>query len=669
MASYLGIPGAQHPKADVVRLTKDWLQAHTELQWLMIVDNADDVELFFGPKQEARTLVAEKERTYSNLAQYFPRCPQGAILVTTRDKQIGVKFSMGPALVELKPLKASDSFDLISRMIGTRPKEKEEIDRLLVLLDHLPLAVAQAAAFIQENTLTVGQYLGLLEKPAKDTYEVLSIEFEALGRSPEVPNAVTATLILSLDKVKERNPRAGQILSRIAFYDRQDIPQELLLQKNGKIDLDFVQACGLLKAFSLLLDTSTPGIFGCHRLVHITIRIWLARNNQLDINAIQALSFVLTSFPDQPCIEDWSKCALYLPHALSLIRVMESLELQNRSAMYSMYYLVLMVSKYLWDRRRLEEITPLNSLGLRIAESLFKKNDPRILRIKHRRATELLAMHRLREAEELELQVLVPYHNLPYDQQFLFSLTGLAEIWKLQGQVEPAERLLNCAETIAQKILDKQESKHADIQADLAEIYRLEGRLPEAESLAREYLLALESRAGDHSLLMLKFQKCLALVLRAQGRYLEEKECLSEMLQKQTAILGSDNPEVLQTMDMIASNLHAQGCDEEACLKLPQSCEIPEKGLGSHSSATAVRLDIASASSIKQISTSSFLKYTFDTHHTPEITKQYEDFFQHLERRCRNVVVKDQPNSAVFGKRNWLNLIRSRGSGQNLRKY
>lgn len=39
-----------------------------------------------------------------------------------------------------------------------------EIGKLADLLDYLPLAMVQAAAFIEENMISVGEYLGLCEE-------------------------------------------------------------------------------------------------------------------------------------------------------------------------------------------------------------------------------------------------------------------------------------------------------------------------------------------------------------------------------------------------------------------------------------------------------------------------------------------------------------------------
>ncbi|KAK0728340.1 hypothetical protein B0T26DRAFT_800118 [Lasiosphaeria miniovina] len=67
--------------------------------------------------------------------------------------------------------------------------------------DHLPLALVQAAAFIEANTITVGEYLRLLDKGDRRLVDLLGEEFETVGRDLETPRAVAETWILSFEQI------------------------------------------------------------------------------------------------------------------------------------------------------------------------------------------------------------------------------------------------------------------------------------------------------------------------------------------------------------------------------------------------------------------------------------------------------------------------------------
>jgi hypothetical protein len=69
----------------------------------------------------------------------------------------------------------------------------DELEEVTGELEGLPLALAQAAAFIQMNSLPLHDYLKLCKKNDEMKTKLLSECFEAPGRDSAVPNSVTAT--------------------------------------------------------------------------------------------------------------------------------------------------------------------------------------------------------------------------------------------------------------------------------------------------------------------------------------------------------------------------------------------------------------------------------------------------------------------------------------------
>ncbi|EED19716.1 kinesin, putative [Talaromyces stipitatus ATCC 10500] len=67
-------PGRDDPKCDVLELVKKWLSDETNGNWLMILDNADDVDLFFNTLGDNMPLV-----------DYLPYVSHGSILLNYND--------------------------------------------------------------------------------------------------------------------------------------------------------------------------------------------------------------------------------------------------------------------------------------------------------------------------------------------------------------------------------------------------------------------------------------------------------------------------------------------------------------------------------------------------------------------------------------------------------
>lgn len=259
-------------------------------------------------------------------------------------------------------------------------------------------------------------------------------------------------------------------------------------------------------------------------------------------------------------------CATYLPHALSLITHIVDLGEQFRDLVLE---LVFDVSKYLWDRA--QDTSALNKLGLQIAKQIHKQGNPRLLRMKHRVASEF----RSEEAEELEMQVLRCRPEGYMAVHFVFSLYGLAEVWKKQGRLESAERLLQCL----LKTLEPSSSKRAEAVIELADVFRLQKRFEEMESMLQTASSTVVLRR-NYNILELKLKKCVACGLQDQGKTAEAETQFSELLTSQMALLGSDHLEVLETNAEIATLLKSQGHSEKAVRMLSECCSTTGNVIG-----------------------------------------------------------------------------------------
>ncbi|KAL2139346.1 hypothetical protein VTI28DRAFT_5308 [Corynascus sepedonium] len=93
------VPGYDDPQTDVLPLLKEWLERKHRGRWLMVIDNADDMEAFFGQQ------TGPKDGRFSshegNLGRFIPECSRGAILVTTRNLQTGSRLTKGKRLIEV----------------------------------------------------------------------------------------------------------------------------------------------------------------------------------------------------------------------------------------------------------------------------------------------------------------------------------------------------------------------------------------------------------------------------------------------------------------------------------------------------------------------------------------------------------------------------------------
>ena len=162
IAQKIGIRGFEDPNVDKLDLIKNWLEGDRSGRWLLVLDNMDDLGIRYGSNR---------------LIDQLPICTRGSILLTTRDKAVGLKFAGPKRLISVGALENSDSGVLLSHKLSTTATI-DDLHRLAVVLENVPLSLVHAAAFIAVNDLSVTEYLDLYNKSESSKTELLSEEFE-----------------------------------------------------------------------------------------------------------------------------------------------------------------------------------------------------------------------------------------------------------------------------------------------------------------------------------------------------------------------------------------------------------------------------------------------------------------------------------------------------------
>jgi len=134
LAVALEIVDTKAPVMQAVETCLRWLRQHGN--WLLIFDNAEDPQF---------------------LISYIPDGP-GQVLVTTRD----IRWGQLCEIVELDVLARKESVGLLSRSVPRITAGQAGL--IAEALGDLPLAVAQAGAFMAESRLDPGKYLELLQR-------------------------------------------------------------------------------------------------------------------------------------------------------------------------------------------------------------------------------------------------------------------------------------------------------------------------------------------------------------------------------------------------------------------------------------------------------------------------------------------------------------------------
>lgn len=119
IADRLQLPGRLDPKVDIPRLVRNWLCDETNGQWTIILDNADDIEVFY-PKQ-GHAKIGQVSNSIISLTDYLPQSCNGSILITSRSKDTAARLAGGyHNIKEIDRLNEGQALQLLQKSCKTR---------------------------------------------------------------------------------------------------------------------------------------------------------------------------------------------------------------------------------------------------------------------------------------------------------------------------------------------------------------------------------------------------------------------------------------------------------------------------------------------------------------------------------------------------------------------
>ena len=280
---------------DPVASVHGMLAAHPA-QWLLVFDNAPDrasVVAFLPPAGRGRVLMTSRN-------QIWP--PGQALDVPVLDPEVAAEF-------------------LVNR---TGDPDRQAALDLAGGLGGLPLALEQAAAYIQATGDTLAGYLASFQQRRPDML--------ARGEATGYDSTVAATWALTFEQLEQSAPQAAGLLRLLACCAPEAVPLRLLLQSRTGLaeqlgsqvavvlvplledELAAGDAIAALRGYSLI-SAAGSGLVSVHRLVQAVTADQMPA--ELAAGWRQAAAAVIqAALPGDPRVPaDWPMFALLLPHA------------------------------------------------------------------------------------------------------------------------------------------------------------------------------------------------------------------------------------------------------------------------------------------------------------------------------------------------------------------
>ncbi|KAJ5660387.1 hypothetical protein N7507_006838 [Penicillium longicatenatum] len=292
IATVAEIPGRHDPKMNILHLVYQWLCDTHNGNWLMVLDNADDDGIFFSGGNESH------ER--GPLVNFLPQAAHGSILVTSRNG-LAARNLVGSDghVIDVQPMNEEESLALLRARIPA-PHLGEDTKALVQALEYIPLAITQAGSYITSGSsrVTVSRYLRLFrENESNQTHLLQHEDAQDLRWDPSIRNAVITTWQLSFEQIRHDRPAATDLLALMSMFDRQGIP-EVLVRGDGD-GLQFEDALAPLINYSLVRADTKTASFDMHRLVQLSVRIWLEIHLELARWQQKSRAIMAQMFPNR----------------------------------------------------------------------------------------------------------------------------------------------------------------------------------------------------------------------------------------------------------------------------------------------------------------------------------------------------------------------------------
>ena len=98
-------------------------------------------------------------------------------------------------------------------------------------LTYLPLAIAQAAAYLNMNRISIAKYLLLLRNTEQDIVGLISRELYNDTRYRDSANAVATTWVISFHQIYKRDVAAADLLAFLSCVEWKAIPYSLFAER------------------------------------------------------------------------------------------------------------------------------------------------------------------------------------------------------------------------------------------------------------------------------------------------------------------------------------------------------------------------------------------------------------------------------------------------------
>ncbi|KAJ5190029.1 Acyl transferase/acyl hydrolase/lysophospholipase [Penicillium cf. griseofulvum] len=552
-------------REDVKRLVKDHLSRPSTGRWLLIFDNADEIDMW----------TDSQISTTGGLKDYLPMSNQGAIVFTTRSNKVAQYLAATDVIeiAEMDELKATLVLrnSLISKELL---HDTESTRKLLSRLTFLPLAIVQAASFINENRLTLANYVDLLDGQEQSAISLLSEDFEDKGRYKSIRNPVATTWLTSFEQIRQQSRLATDYLCFISCIKEKDILISLLPPASN---IEQQKAIGLLSSYSFVRQRFEDSRLDMHRLVHLATRNWLQSVNLLRKCQLDVLLGLDMRFPDTDN-SNRAQVRASIPHALQILH--RTITEDPHPARVCLLH---KVARCQIIEGRAKEAERLYSESIEIAETLYGPNSYYVFTGTYGLVDSYFGQGKMKKTVKLSEEIAERQKILhgPDSIETMHALWRLSRIYRITSNDDKARELCRKVIPYFLRTLGPGSMVMLDEIVSQASSYLFDPKLLVASELSLQSLHMNRTVFGSEDGRTLRAMCDMGIIYLKRWRLKEAEALFTEAFETKKRIFGGEHPTTIMLMGWLSVTLRCQGRRKEAialrteCLR----CSVKVYGL------------------------------------------------------------------------------------------
>ncbi len=517
------------------------------LNWLLVFDNAESPE---------------------TVTPFFPQGGTGRILVTSRNGQ----WVNMARTIEVDVFAREESIELLRRRGPELTDEKA--NRLSEALGDLPLAIEQAAVWLTETGMPAEEYLELFEGKRE---EFVSRRAELLELAPPMDYQlpVAAAWNVSLDRLKDTNPGALQLLQVCSYFAPEPVSRSLFMAGRnanlpgllGQVLSDPIrlgQALREVNRYALARIDHRTSTIQLHRLVQAVLIDQMTAEERASMREAAHL-LLAGGDPGEPGVTaNWPRYAELLPH----IRASRAVECDN----HWVRNLVVNTVTYLFTWGDHDACLDLAQDALRTWRDSIGPDDAQTLTVARYCGHVLRSLGRYSEAAQLDEDSLERRRRTVGDthEDTLLAARAVAVDLRAAGDFASSAKLNK--ETYEQAVRSFGDRDPMAIAAalDYGTALRLTGDFTTARDLDAVNLQLAVDVLGEDSLNTMMLVSLLAVDLRECGDYVGACEMQENNSIRFERLAGSETPITLMALRHLGEARRKAGDHEgglSACLE------------------------------------------------------------------------------------------------------